>query len=78
MDATDVEDGDLIEVEVISLLGNFKCCETQRDCNYQAPAIWIQKSNKDRKTITLNKEALLRKVKFAAERVRGKRTKKRS
>lgn len=69
--STEVSDGDPVQIE-IQTGGGCKCCETQRDCNSQSSPMWVQKSNKDRKTISLNKAELLKKVKFAAERVRGR------
>ena len=72
LDSATVKDGDPIGIE-IQVVGDCKCCETQRDCNSQAAAMWVQKSSRDRSTMVLNKEALMKKVRFAAERVRGRR-----
>lgn len=72
LDSTTVSDGDQIQIE-IQVIGDCECCETQRDCVAPAETLWVQKSNKNKKTIVLDKVALMKKVKFAAERVRGKK-----
>lgn len=72
LDSVAVSDGDPINVE-IQVIGNCECCETQRDCVSPSQSLWVQKSNKDRKTIVLDKAALIKKVKIATERVRGRR-----
>lgn len=65
----EVQDGDVIDVEFQSI-GDCKCCETKRDCIFPQSSMWIQKSNKDKKIVVLNKKELANKVKFAVDRVR--------
>lgn len=68
----DVGDGDLVEF-AIKTSGGCECCETQRDCVAPASGLWVQKSNKDRKTIVLDKDAIKDKVRMAVGRVRKRR-----
>jgi hypothetical protein len=68
--SAEVEDGDSINIEMYTN-GSCSCCETKRDCTAATKSLWIQK--KDGKSIVLDKQTLMDKVKFAAERVRNKR-----
>lgn len=70
--ATSVTDGDLIAVEVRTS-GECECCETQRDCISSQSSLWVQKSNQDGKTITIDREAIKNKVRLAVERVRKRK-----
>jgi hypothetical protein len=67
-----VKDGDSIEV-MIETSGNCECCETQRECSSNSSGLFLQKSNKDRKTIILDKEIIMSKVKLAVEKVRKRK-----
>jgi hypothetical protein len=71
-----VEDGDAIEIELVST-GNCICCRTKSSCASQAASMFVQKSNKDGTTISLDKRALFNKVRMAAEKVRGKSRRRR-
>jgi len=71
-----VEDGDAIEIELVSA-GNCVCCRTKSSCVSQSAGLWVHKSNKDRATISLDKKALANKVRLAAEKVRGKSRRRR-
>ena len=74
-DPITVEDGDAITVEV-SVEGDCTCCEVSQDCQSSSTAsLWVQKSKEDRKTISLSKKDLLDKVRFATNKVRGRRPK---
>jgi hypothetical protein len=68
----EVADGGKIEVG-IKTSGGCECCETQRNCSTQSSPLWVQKSNEDRKTIVLDREAIREKVKLAVSRVRKRR-----
>ncbi len=67
-----VEDGEVIQVD-IRTSGDCECCETQRDCAAVSAGLWLQKSNKDRTTVALDKKAMRDKVRLAVDRVRGRR-----
>jgi hypothetical protein len=67
-----VEDGEVVQVD-IRTSGDCECCETQRDCAAESAGLWVQKSNKDRKTVALDKQAIRDKVKLAVDRVRKRR-----
>lgn len=67
-----VADGDLVAVE-LNGGPQCQCCEVHRECATNSAGLWAQKSNKDKKTLVLDREALEAKVRFAAERVRGRR-----
>jgi hypothetical protein len=65
-----VEDGDEVTVE-LQTDGNCSCCKTKSECSSSPTSLWVQKSNKDRSTISLDKRALMAKLKMAARKVRG-------
>lgn len=67
-----VVDGEIVTVE-LSGGEQCECCEVQRECVTNSTGMWAQKSNRDRKTLVLDKGALEAKARFAAERVRGRR-----
>jgi hypothetical protein len=69
----DVEDGDTINVE-LQATGNCLCCETGKNCNTQNAPMWVQKSNKENKTIILNRSELMNRVKFVTNRVRKRKS----
>jgi hypothetical protein len=71
-----VEDGDTIEIELVST-GNCVCCRTKSSCVSQEAGMFVHKSNKDGTTISLDKKALFNKVRMAAEKVRGKSRRRR-
>ena len=65
-----VEDGDEVTVE-LQTGGNCSCCKTKSECSSSPTSLWVQKSNKDRSTISLDKRALMEKLRLAARKVRG-------
>lgn len=67
-----VEDGDIIDVSVRTS-GDCECCETQRDCITSTTGLWVQKSNENRKTIVMDKDAIRNKVRLAVDRVRKRK-----
>jgi len=69
-----VEDGDSIDIE-LQTEGSCTCCKTQSDCSSQSTGMWVQKSNKDKSTIALDKRTLMAKIKAATDKVRGRRRK---
>jgi len=68
----EVVDGEAIEVG-IKTSGGCECCEKQRNCSTPSSPLWIQKSNEDRATVVLDKEAIREKVRLAVSRVRKRR-----
>ena len=67
-----VEDGEAIEVE-LQTEGSCSCCKTMSDCSSQSAGLWVQKSNRDKSTLTLDRKELVAKVRMATDKVRGRR-----
>jgi hypothetical protein len=67
-----VEDGEKINID-IQTEGTCDCCEIERECSSKSSELWIQKSNKEKKTIVLDKEAIRSKVRLAIEKVRKRK-----
>lgn len=62
-DSIAVEDGDSITVE-LHTDSKCQCCETKRDCNSKSTPLFMQSK---RKTMSLNRNELIRRIKFAVK-----------